>query len=106
MAAADTRRDICEVRHREATIEGLRRIGGQVKGIQRMMEEGRPCEEVMAELMSARAALDKVALSVIVELMEECLVETESSTATRSTIQRALTLFLRMSPGIQTTVSQ
>ena len=80
----------------EAIAARLRRIEGQVKGIQRMLEEGRPCEDVITQIMAARAALDKVAH------MEECLAESVSSTEKKTTIERALTLFLRMSPGAET----
>ena len=90
----------------EATEARLKRIEGQVKGIQRMLAEGRPCEDVITQIMAARAALDKVALSVMAHHMEECLVEAQSSGVKKATIQRALTLFLRMSPGTQTTMSQ
>lgn len=83
----------------EATVARLRRIEGQVKGIQRMLEEGRPCEDVITQIMAARAALDKVALTVMAEHMEECLVQ--SNDIKKATIERALTLFLRMSPGTQ-----
>lgn len=85
----------------EALAARLRRIEGQVKGIQRMLEEGRPCEDVITQIMAARAALDKVALSVMAEHMEECLSETISSADKKTTIERALTLFLRMSPGVE-----
>jgi len=85
----------------EAVAARLRRIEGQVKGIQRMLEEGRPCEDVITQIMAARAALDKVALSVMAEHMEECMTETVSSKDKKATIERALTLFLRMSPGTE-----
>jgi CsoR family transcriptional regulator, copper-sensing transcriptional repressor len=68
-----------------------------------MLEEGRPCEDVITQIMAARAALDKVALNVMAEHMEECLMETASSETKKNTIERALTLFLRMSPGAETT---
>ncbi len=85
----------------DAIAARLRRIEGQVKGIQRMLEEGRPCEDVITQVMAVRAALDKVALSVMADHMEECLTETVSSTEKKATIERALTLFLRMSPGTE-----
>ncbi len=91
-----------EVGESEALAARLRRIEGQVKGIQRMLEEDRPCEDVITQIMAARAALDKVALSVMAEHMEECLAETVSSGQKKATIERALTLFLRMSPGTET----
>jgi len=64
-----------------------------------MLDEGRPCEDVITQIMAARAALDKVALSVMAEHMEECISESASSEVKKATIERALTLFLRMSPG-------
>ncbi len=88
----------------EATVARLRRIEGQVKGIQRMLEEGRACEDVITQIMAARAALDKVALTVMAEHMEECM--TQSTEIKKATIERALTLFLRMSPGTRTATSE
>jgi DNA-binding FrmR family transcriptional regulator len=85
----------------EAIAARLRRIEGQVKGIQRMLEEGRPCEDVITQVMAVRAALDKVALSVMADHMEECIAESISSAEKKATIERALTLFLRMSPGAE-----
>ena len=85
----------------EAIAARLRRIEGQVKGIQRMLEEGRPCEDVITQVMAVRAALDKVALNVMGDHMEECLMESISSGEKKTTIERALTLFLRMSPGAE-----
>ena len=83
----------------EAVATRLRRIEGQVKGIQRMLEEGRPCEDMITQIMAVRAALDKVALCLMAEHMEECLSKSISSKEKKATIERALTLFLRMSPG-------
>ena len=85
----------------EAVAARLKRIEGQVKGIQRMLEEGRPCEDLITQIMAVRAALDKVALGVMADHMEECLTETVSSGQKKATIERALTLFLRMSPGAE-----
>ena len=55
------------------TIQRLRRIEGQIRGIQRMIDEGRACDEVMAQLLAARAALDQVATHVVVTHIDECL---------------------------------
>lgn len=85
----------------EALGARLRRIEGQVKGIQRMLEEGRPCEDVITQVMAVRAALDKVALSVMADHMQECFAESLTSTDKKATLERALTLFLRMSPGTE-----
>ena len=38
----------------------LRRIEGQVQGIQRMLDTGRECEEVLTQIMAVRSSLDQV----------------------------------------------
>ena len=40
----------------------LRRIEGQVQGIQRMLDQGRDCEEVLTQIMAVRSSLDQVGL--------------------------------------------
>ncbi|GAB3381960.1 metal-sensing transcriptional repressor [Spongiibacter taiwanensis] len=44
---------------RKALISRLRRVEGQLRGIQRMMEEDQDCERVAQQLSAARKALDK-----------------------------------------------
>jgi len=51
----------------------LRRIEGQVKGIQKMMEERRPCREVLTQIMAARSSLDQVGVQVFQREVAECL---------------------------------
>ena len=51
----------------------LRRIEGQVRGMQRMLEEGRDCGEVVHQVTAARVALAKVAMTIVSENLQECL---------------------------------
>jgi len=43
----------------------LRRIEGQVGGIQRMVEDDRYCIDVLTQISAIQAALDKVALGLL-----------------------------------------
>jgi CsoR family transcriptional regulator, copper-sensing transcriptional repressor len=43
----------------------LRRIEGQVRGIERMVEEDRYCIDVLTQISAVQAALDQVALGLI-----------------------------------------
>jgi len=56
----------------------LRRVEGQIRGIQRMVEEGRECEAIVTQLMAARAALDKVSLLILRDQIVYCLKEESS----------------------------
>jgi DNA-binding FrmR family transcriptional regulator len=53
----------------------LRRIRGQVEGIERMVEEERYCIEVLTQISAAQAALDKVALGLLDDHTRHCMVE-------------------------------
>ena len=51
----------------------LRKIEGQVKGIERMLEEGRSCDEVLTQLMAVRSAIDGVTRHVVLDHVQECV---------------------------------
>jgi DNA-binding FrmR family transcriptional regulator len=61
-----------ELRHPARIQARLRDVEGQVRGIQRMYEEGRPCREILDQLSAARAALDAVAELVIDDHVSGC----------------------------------
>jgi len=51
----------------------LARIEGQVRGIGKMIEERRRCDQILMQVMAARAALEKVAAAVVATSIDECL---------------------------------
>jgi DNA-binding FrmR family transcriptional regulator len=53
----------------------LRRIEGQVAGIQRMLEAGRDCEEVLTQIMAVRSSLDQVGLLLMEMHIEKCVLD-------------------------------
>jgi CsoR family transcriptional regulator, copper-sensing transcriptional repressor len=52
----------------------LRRIEGQVRGIQGMVEEDRYCIDVLTQISAVQAALDKVALGLLDGHARHCVV--------------------------------
>lgn len=63
MAEAEHRRPV--VRDKDDLQERLRKIEGQVRGIQRMIEEDRYCVDVLVQLAAVRAAMNKVGLALM-----------------------------------------
>ena len=55
----------------------LRRIEGQVRGIQRMVAEDRYCIDVLTQVAAIQAALDKVALGLLDGHAHTCVVGAE-----------------------------
>src|SRR3954468_4393301 len=52
----------------------LRRIEGQVRGIQGMVDEDRYCIDVLTQISAVQAALDKVALGLLDDHARHCVV--------------------------------
>jgi CsoR family transcriptional regulator, copper-sensing transcriptional repressor len=53
----------------------LKRIEGQARGVQRMVEEDRYCIDVLTQISAIQAALDKVALGLLDDHVKHCVVE-------------------------------
>jgi CsoR family transcriptional regulator, copper-sensing transcriptional repressor len=52
----------------------LKRIEGQVRGVERMVEDDRYCIEVVTQITAIQAALDKVALGLLDDHARHCVV--------------------------------
>jgi len=63
-------------RSHKSHVEGrLKRIEGQVRGIQKMVDDDRYCIDVLTQVGSVKAALDAVALLLLEDHTEHCVVE-------------------------------
>ena len=54
-----------DVHDKDKIIERLKKVEGQVRGIQRMVEEDRYCVDILVQIAAARAALNKVGLQLL-----------------------------------------
>jgi DNA-binding FrmR family transcriptional regulator len=55
----------------------LRRVEGQVRGIQKMVEEDRYCIDVLTQIAAVQAALEKVALGLLDGHARTCVIGAE-----------------------------
>jgi len=62
-------RDKDEVRRR------LRRIAGQVRGLERMVDEDRYCIDVLTQVSAVKAALESVALLLLEDHVDHCVAD-------------------------------
>ena len=56
----------------------LTRIEGQVRGVQKMVDEDRYCIDVLTQISAVQAALDKVALGLMDQHVQHCVVGASS----------------------------
>lgn len=64
MLSADVRDDLTK---------RLRRIEGQTKGIQRMLQDGRECREILTQLASVRAATQSLSAELLRHHIRSCI---------------------------------
>ena len=57
---------------REAIVKRLKRIEGQVRGLQKMVEDERECENIVTQLAAVRSAIDSVGALVLNNYIKIC----------------------------------
>ena len=60
---------------KDQLLKRMKRIEGQVGGVERMIESDRYCIDVLTQISAVQAALDKVALGLLDEHARHCVVE-------------------------------
>jgi DNA-binding FrmR family transcriptional regulator len=60
---------------KDAYIKRLRRIEGQVRGLQRMVEEDKYCIDILTQISATTRALQSVALGLLDEHLNHCVVQ-------------------------------
>lgn len=61
------------VRDKADLLDRLKKIEGQVRGLQRMIEDDRYCVDVLTQVAAVRAGLARVALSVLEDHTRGCV---------------------------------
>lgn len=59
--------------NRDAVIRRLRRIEGQVKGIQKMVESDKFCGDILIQVAAVRSAMNSVGGLILENYMKDCL---------------------------------
>jgi DNA-binding FrmR family transcriptional regulator len=60
-------------------ITRLKRIEGQARGVQRMIKEGRTCEDIIIQVSALKAAVTQAGVAIAGSHLGECIAQTVSS---------------------------
>ena len=83
----------------EALLSRLRKIEGQVRGLQRMVQEERYCVDVLAQVSSTAAALERAGLLLLNDHIRTCVRESLADGAGEEKVEELVTAvdrFLRV----------
>ncbi len=64
---------------KEALVKRLHRIEGQVRGIERMVEEDRYCVDVLTQISAVTTALESLAFRILDDHVEHCVTDALAS---------------------------
>jgi DNA-binding FrmR family transcriptional regulator len=74
---------IAEKRQKRDVLMRLKRIEGQVRGLQRMVEGGATCAHILTQVSAVTAAMKKTGAVIVQAYMEECFNKTKDASAGR-----------------------
>ena len=63
------------ITEKQALINRLRRVEGQIRGLQRMVDEEAYCIDILTQVSAATKALETVALSLLDEHLRHCVTD-------------------------------
>lgn len=86
---------------RRKIINRLRRLEGQIRGLQAMVESGQECDAVLTQIMAAKSALNQVSLHIIGHAMKNCLVSSDPDVSRDEIIDEAIAVFLKYSSCVK-----
>lgn len=74
----------------------LRRVAGQVQGIERMLEQGRECRDVIAQLSAATKALEQAGFRLVAAGLTYCIEHPEDAEADGYPIDAVQKMFMKL----------
>jgi DNA-binding FrmR family transcriptional regulator len=77
-------------------VDRLKRIEGQVRGLQRMIEEQRDCTEIVTQVLAARSALEQVGVQLLDQQLYRCF---PGDDANLEPLRRSLRMWVKFGTG-------
>jgi DNA-binding FrmR family transcriptional regulator len=87
---------------REILLKRLKRVEGQVRGIERMIEEGRECESIITQLGAVRAAVESIGVLLLSNYTRICFGKETPECADSESLARAIAIWGRLHVGDKT----
>ena len=66
-------------KNKDTVVKRVRRVEGQVRGIEKMVDEDRYCIDIVTQITAIQAALDKVALELLEDHAQHCVIGGEAA---------------------------
>lgn len=85
-----------DVEDTKRLLDRLARVEGQVRGLRKMLEADRCCEDVLTQLLAVRSGLEQASLLVLDKHLEDCVLDgTKVDPETMTRLREALKMWSR-----------
>jgi DNA-binding FrmR family transcriptional regulator len=74
----------------------LHRVKGQIRGIEKMLDEGRECRDLVTQLSAANKALEQVGFRLVSAGLTYCVTDPEKAEADGYPLDEVEKMFLRL----------
>ena len=74
----------------------LRRVAGQVQAVERMLEEGRECRDVVMQLSAATKALEQAGFKLVASGLTYCVERPDEAAADGYTLEDVERMFMKL----------
>jgi DNA-binding FrmR family transcriptional regulator len=80
---------------KEEVLTRLKTIKGHITGIEKMMEEGKSCEEVLLQIAAVRSSIEKAGLMILEEHAVDCLFEELKDEEARDKLEKIVSTIIK-----------
>jgi DNA-binding FrmR family transcriptional regulator len=87
---------------KEVLLNRLKRLEGQVRGIERMIENGRDCESIITQLGAVRSAVESAGALLLRNYMKLCFGNKTTDCSDIESLERAVAIWSRAHIGDKT----
>jgi len=74
----------------------LHRVSGQLAGIERMLDEGRECKDVVTQISAATKALEQVGFKLVAAGLSYCIANPDEAEAAGYPLEAVERMFLKL----------
>ncbi len=80
----------------KSILNRLKRTEGQLRGVQKMLEEDKDCSDVVTQLSAVRSSVDRIMGVIVAENLKQCLENPSANTEEQEAmIEKAIQLVIK-----------
>jgi DNA-binding FrmR family transcriptional regulator len=83
----------------DTLLKRLRRIEGQIRGVEKMINDKRDCVSIVTQLAAVRSGIEGIGALVLNNCIKLCLHKGPNATANADTLERAMSIWGRVRGG-------